>query len=101
MICRASVPHLRALGLRYFNRFALWQLREDYKRDAWRSYTAEMLSVCARFAGAEITETYSDIISAVEKPSGTHHETTLDEAQACWEKTLEDSRRAAEGGEDH
>lgn len=99
MICRASIPHLHAYGLRYFNHFALYQLKEDYKLAAYRNYTAEMLCACARGVGAEVTQTYAELIAAVEKPSSKRGETTLSEAQAAWEMTLEASRRAAEGGD--
>lgn len=62
-----------------------------------------MLCLCARGLGYQVEQTYSEIMADFDKPlSRRRHETTLEEAQAAWEKALADSQRDAEqnGGED-
>lgn len=62
-----------------------------------------MLCLCARGLGYQVEQTYSEIMADFDKPlSQRRHETTLEEAQAAWEKALADSQRDAEqnGGED-
>lgn len=80
----------------------LYQLKEDYKRDLYRSYTAEMLSACARGVGAEITKSYGELVAEVDAPAQKNRETTLEEAQAAFEKAMADSKKSAEqnGGEE-
>lgn len=99
------MEHLRAYGLRYFNRFAIYQLKEDYKRDAYRDYMAGVLRLCALSLGCEIEQQYGDIIAAVEHPEAAQPVLTPEEAEDAWQEMLEDSRRmteqwAAENGGD-
>ena len=82
--------------------FALWQLKEDYKTQAYHCYVADMLRCCAVSLGAQVDKRYSDIVAEVENPSRAAHETTLEEAEAVWQQALADSRRDAQermGGE--
>lgn len=81
---------------------AAFFLKEDYKRESYRNYTAEMLHACATALGAQIKTRYRDLVAEVEHPGKICHEATVEEAQACFEKALADSRRAAEenGGEE-
>lgn len=79
----------------------IYQCKEDYKRDLYRSYTAEMLSACARGVGVEVTKSYSELLAEVERPAAKSHETTLEEAQVAFEMAVAESQKAAEqnGGE--
>ncbi len=81
---------------------AVYCLKEDYKREAYRNYTSEMLYACASSLGAQIETRYRDLVAEVEHPDRVVHEATVEEAQACFEKALADSRKAAEenGGEE-
>lgn len=80
----------------------VYQLKEDYKWDLYRSYTAEMLSACARGVGAEVNKNYGELLAEVEKPGKKAYETTLEEAQAAFETAVAESQKAAEqnGGEE-
>lgn len=62
---------------------------------------SSLIRLCAKGVGVEVETTYSDVVAEVESPNMTRRETTLEEAQACWEQALEDSRRMVEenGGE--
>ena len=74
-------------------------MRERQRTRAYQLYTADMLYLCAVSLGQPVEQPFSEIMAEYDKPlSERRHETTLEEAQACWEKALEDSRRAAEGG---
>lgn len=74
-------------------------MREQQRTRAYQLYTADMLYLCAVSLGQPVEQPFSEIMAEYDKPlSERRHETTLEEAQACWEKALEDSRRAAEGG---
>ena len=62
-----------------------------------------MLCLCARGLGWQVEQTFSEIMADYDKPaSKRRHETTLEEAQACFEKALADSQKAAKenGGEE-
>ena len=78
-------------------------MRERHRTKAYQLYTADMLFLCAVSLGQQVEQSFSEIMAEYDKPlSHRRHETTLEEAQACWEKTLADSKKAAEkngGGE--
>lgn len=60
-----------------------------------------MLMCCANSLGAGVSKSYAELVEEQEQTRTAARTTTLAEAQAAWEKTLEDSRRWAEedGGE--
>nr|DAU24970.1 MAG TPA: hypothetical protein [Bacteriophage sp.] len=72
-------------------------MREQQRTRAYQLYTADMLYLCAVSLGQPVEKPFSEIMAEYDKPlSQRRHETTLEEAQACWEKTLADSKKAAE-----
>lgn len=79
-------------------------MRQHHRREAYWRYTGDMLYLCARSLGQEVERPFSEIMDELDQPisSRRQHETTLAQAQACWEKALADSQKAAEqdGGEE-
>lgn len=72
-------------------------MREQQRTRAYQLYTADMLYLCAVSLGQPVEKPFSEIMAEYDKPlSERRHETTLEEAQECWEKTLADSKKAAE-----
>lgn len=78
-------------------------MKESQRTRAYQLYSADMLFLCARSLGQPVEQAFSEIMAEYDKPlSQRRHETTLEEAQAAWEKALADSQRDAEqngGGE--
>lgn len=69
-------------------------MRERHRTKAYQLYTADMLFLCAVSLGQQVEQSFSEIMAEYDKPlSQRRHETTLEEAQACWEKTLADSKK--------
>lgn len=78
-------------------------MKESQRTRAYQLYSADMLFLCARALAQPVEQSFSEIMAEYDKPrSARRRETTLEEAQAAWEKALADSQRDAEqnGGEE-